>query len=378
MTTPDMDHDPVDPDQARVLHDEPFGEGGTPDERADGAPDPAADPAPEGASEDDVAQDDLAAEETSQEDQDGADANDPNEASDDETEAEDAAFEDGDPDRPDETDGDETMAAGEAETPVAHPAAAFDQADLTRMVEAILFASADPVPEKELASRLPKGTDLKAMLADIQTLYEGRGVTLVEVAGQWMFRTAPDMGFLLTKERVEPRKLSRAAIETLAIIAYHQPVTRAEIEELRGVTVSKGTLDVLLDVGWVGMRGRRQVPGRPITYGTTTAFLEHFGLAAVTDLPGMEELKAAGLLDWRLPPDFSVPAPKPDGQGEGDGDFSEDEEDTGLEPSAEELAEAAAMSEDELFQSSDEEDDPDAEGEAEAESGRETGDDPPR
>ncbi len=223
----------------------------------------------------------------------------------------------------DEADTDETAETEEPQDQ-AEEAEPEKSIDTVRMIEAILFASAEPVPEKELASRLPKGTKIGPILEELQALYEPRGVNLVQVAEKWAFRTAPDLGFLLQKERTEQRRLSRAAIETLAIIAYHQPVTRAEIEELRGVTVSKGTLDVLLDMGWVRMRGRRQVPGRPLTYGTSDAFLEHFGLAAVTDLPGLEELKAAGLLDWRLPPDFQVPTPPGEGQGDGDGDFDED------------------------------------------------------
>ncbi len=197
--------------------------------------------------------------------------------------------------------------------------------DLVRIAEALLFASADPLSEQDLATRLPEGCDVEAVLADLARLYEGRGVNLVCVAGGWAFRTAADLGYLLEKERVEPKKLSRAAMETLAIIAYHQPITRAEIEELRGVSVSKGTLDVLLDLGWARMRGRKPVPGRPITYGTTDAFLDHFGLSSVMDLPGLEELKSAGLLDWRLPPDFAVPVPKGDGMGPGDGDLCEDD-----------------------------------------------------
>ncbi|MCX5480337.1 SMC-Scp complex subunit ScpB [Kaistia geumhonensis] len=179
-----------------------------------------------------------------------------------------------------------------------------------RMAEAILFASAEPLSAAEIGERLPDGSDVKALLRELQLAYSGRGVNLVEVAGKWMFRTAGDLAFLLQSEAEEPKKLSRAALETMAIIAYHQPVTRAEIEEIRGVTTSKGTLDVLLDTGWVRMRGRRRVPGRPITYGTTEAFLVHFGLEAVGDLPGLEELRGAGLLDGRIPPGFTVPEPR--------------------------------------------------------------------
>ncbi|SFM36578.1 condensin subunit ScpB [Pleomorphomonas diazotrophica] len=178
-----------------------------------------------------------------------------------------------------------------------------------RGAEAILFASAQPVGADELAERLAPGTDVPQVLADLRTIYASRGVNLVEVAGKWMFRTAPDLAHLLTREQVEPKKLSRAALETLAIIAYHQPVTRAEIEEIRGVTTNKGTLDVLMETGWIRMRGRRRTPGRPLTYGTTEAFLVHFGLEAVTDLPGVDDLKAAGFLEGAVPPGFRVPVP---------------------------------------------------------------------
>lgn len=166
-----------------------------------------------------------------------------------------------------------------------------------RMVEALLFASARPLGLDDLADCVPEDVDVATIIEGLRDHYEGRGVNLVEVAGKWMFRTATDLAFLLRKELEEPRKLSRAAVETLAIIAYHQPVTRAEIEDVRGVAVSRGTLDVLMEAGWVRPRGRRQTPGRPVTYGTTEDFLVHFGLPSVKDLPGLEELKAAGLLD---------------------------------------------------------------------------------
>lgn len=182
-----------------------------------------------------------------------------------------------------------------------------------RMAEAMLFASAMPLSEADLVSRLPEGTPVQQVLAALQGIYAARGVNLVKVAGLWMFRTAPDLGFLLQRETQEQKKLSRAALETLAIIAYHQPVTRAEIEEIRGVSTAKGTLDVLLETGWVRMRGRRRTPGRPITYGTTDAFLVHFGLESVGDLPGLEELRGAGLLEGTIPPGFSVPMPSDDG-----------------------------------------------------------------
>lgn len=181
-----------------------------------------------------------------------------------------------------------------------------------RLLEALLFSSAEPVDEKTLAERLPSDVDVQAALAKLQEEYAQRGVNLVRIAGKWAFRTASDLNWLLSKEAVTPRKLSRAAIETLAIVAYHQPVTRAEIEDIRGVIISKGTLDVLLETGWVRMRGRRKAPGRPITYGTTEAFLEHFGLDALGDMPGIEELKGAGLLDGRIPAGFAVPVPSDD------------------------------------------------------------------
>src|SRR6195256_1304523 len=181
-----------------------------------------------------------------------------------------------------------------------------------RLLEAMLFAASEPLSEKDLAARLPQGTDVVDALKRLQQDYALRGVNLVRVAGKWTFRTAGDLSWLLSKETVETRKLSRAAIETLAIIAYHQPVTRTEIEDIRGVTTSKGSIDVLLQTGWIRPRGRRKSPGRPLTYGTSEAFLSHFGLDALGDLPGLEELKGAGLLDGRLPPGFSVPMPSDD------------------------------------------------------------------
>ena len=186
------------------------------------------------------------------------------------------------------------------------------RAEELRLLEAMLFASAEPLDEKSLAARLPQGIDVHAALVRLQEEYTPRGVNLVRIGGKWTFRTANDLSWLLSKETVETRKLSRAAIETLAIIAYHQPVTRAEIEELRGVSTSKGSVDVLLETGWIRPRGRRKSPGRPLSYGTSEAFLSHFGLDAVGDLPGLEELKGAGMLDGRLPPGFSVPIPSDD------------------------------------------------------------------
>ena len=179
-------------------------------------------------------------------------------------------------------------------------------------MEAMLFASAEPVDEKDLAARLPQGVDVRAALSRLQEDYATRGVNLVRISGKWTFRTAGDLSWLLSKETVETRKLSRAAIETLAIIAYHHDVTRTEIEDIRGVSTSKGSIDVLLETGWIKPRGRRKVPGRPLTFGTTEAFLSHFGLDAVGDLPGLEELKGSGLLDGRLPAGFAVPMPSDD------------------------------------------------------------------
>jgi segregation and condensation protein B len=186
----------------------------------------------------------------------------------------------------------------------------LDAAHQLRIVEALLFASGEALTKDQIAKCLPDGSDVAHLLSELKQVYGGRGVTLVEVAGKWTFRTAADLSFLLRREAVEQRRLSRAALETLAIIAYHQPVTRADIEEVRGVTISRGTLDQLLEVGWVRLRGRRRTPGRPVTYGTTEAFLVHFGLAAISDLPGLTELKDAGLLDANLPPDFLIPAPR--------------------------------------------------------------------
>jgi segregation and condensation protein B len=187
-----------------------------------------------------------------------------------------------------------------------------ERAEELRILEALLFAAEEPLDEKTLSAPLPEGTDLRALLAELQNEYACRGVNLVRVAGKWMLRTASDLAWLLTREAVVQRKLSRAAIETLAIVAYHQPVTRAEIEEIRGVSTSKGSLDVLLETGWVRLRGRRKAPGRPVTYGTSEAFLAHFGLEALADLPGLDELKGAGLIEASLPAGFSVPVPSDD------------------------------------------------------------------
>ena len=184
----------------------------------------------------------------------------------------------------------------------------FD-AEHLRMLEAILFAASEPLDETSLEKSLPHGAELQALLCELEEIYRTRGVNLVKVAEKWQFRTAPDLSFLLRREKPEQRRLSRAAIETLAIVAYHQPVTRAQIEDIRGVALSKGTIDALMEVGWVKIRGRKRTVGRPVTYGTTEAFLVHFGLERVGDLPGMEELKAAGFLDVMPSSGLDIPAP---------------------------------------------------------------------
>ncbi len=175
-------------------------------------------------------------------------------------------------------------------------------AEQERMVEAILFATAEPVTVADLEARMPHGADATEALQQLKKRYEGRGVRVAKVGDAWAIRTAPDLGFLMQKETVETRKLSRAAIETLAIIAYHQPATRAEIEEIRGVSVSRGTVDLLLEQGWIRFGRRKMTPGRPVTYVVTQDFLDHFGLESARDLPGLKELRAAGLLDNRPPP----------------------------------------------------------------------------
>jgi segregation and condensation protein B len=197
------------------------------------------------------------------------------------------------------------MTSEHTEEPAARP-------DELRLLEAMLFAASEPVDEATLGRQLPDGVDLKQALALLRAEYAPRGVNLVRIGKKWTFRTAPDLAWLLTKETTETRKLSRAAIETLAIIAYHQPVTRAEIEEIRGVQTAAGTLDVLLRTEWIRPRGRRKAPGRPITYGTTEGFLSNFGLEEVGDLPGLEELKGAGLIEGSMPTGFGVPVPSDD------------------------------------------------------------------
>ena len=181
---------------------------------------------------------------------------------------------------------------------------------MLRVIEAKLFASDKALTLKQLAESLPDDVDLLPLLEQLQVEYSDRGVNLVRVAGRWSFRTAEDLAYLMERQIVEERRLSRAALETLAIIAYHQPTTRAEIEEVRGVSISKGTLDTLMEIGWVKPRGRRRAPGKPLTYGTTDEFLLHFGLDGLAELPGLGELKGAGLLDAALPPNFRVPQPK--------------------------------------------------------------------
>ncbi|MGO4405021.1 SMC-Scp complex subunit ScpB [Bosea sp. RAF48] len=187
---------------------------------------------------------------------------------------------------------------------------AFAQAQ--RIVEALLFASAVPLSAEALGRAIPAGIAVEQVLARLVESYATRGVNLRQVAGGWAFRTAPDLGYLLAAEAEPPRKLSRAALEVLSIIAYHQPVTRAEIEEIRGVATAKGTLDILLEAGWVRLRGRRRSPGRPVTYGTTPGFLDHFGLDRIDDLPGLEELKGTGFIEGRLTRDLQVPVPDDD------------------------------------------------------------------
>lgn len=205
---------------------------------------------------------------------------------------------------------DEALEGIEAAVPDAVKAlSTTDRREKLRVLEALLFAASEPLDEARLASHLTEGDDVAAMLAELQATYAERGIHLVRVSGKWAFRTAEDLSYLLERHAKEERRLSKAALETLAIIAYHQPVTRAEMENIRGVTTSGGTLDILLETGWVRPRGRRRAPGKPITYGTTDLFLNHFGLDTIKDLPGLAELKGAGLLDSTLPPGFSVPEP---------------------------------------------------------------------
>ncbi|WGI20742.1 SMC-Scp complex subunit ScpB [Amylibacter sp. IMCC11727] len=187
-------------------------------------------------------------------------------------------------------------------------------AEQERMVEAILFATAEPQSKVQIENRMPHGSDVAEALVHVRKRYEGRGVNLVKVGDGWAFRTAPDLGFLMQKEQVEVRKLSRAGIETLAIIAYHQPVTRAEIEEIRGVSVSSGTIDMLMELDWIKLGRRRMTPGRPVTFIVTQNFLDHFGLENARDLPGVKELRDAGLLDNRPPPGAVLETPEDDSE----------------------------------------------------------------
>jgi len=184
-----------------------------------------------------------------------------------------------------------------------------ERCEKLRILEALLFAATEPLDIASLRQYFDQSEDIAALISELQGHYAGRGVNIVQVSGGWQFRTAEDLAFMLERHSVEQRKLSRAALETMAIIAYHQPCTRAEVEEIRGVSTSKGTIDVLMETGWIRMRGRRRAPGRPVTYGTTDAFLEHFGFDSIRDLPGLNELKGAGLLDSNLPPGFTVPQP---------------------------------------------------------------------
>ena len=176
--------------------------------------------------------------------------------------------------------------------------------DQIRAVEALLFAASDPLDEKTLKDMLPVDTDIEEIMNNLLSLYKGRGVELKKVNNKWMFKTASDLSFIMQKEAKIQKKLSKAALETLSIIAYHQPVSRAEIEEIRGVTVSPGTIDTLMEINWVKIKGRRKTPGNPITYGTTEEFLVHFDLENIKELPGLDELKSTGLLDSNLPPDM--------------------------------------------------------------------------
>ena len=198
-----------------------------------------------------------------------------------------------------------------------------------RLIEALLFASKDPVPTTVLAAQIPEDEDISEILETLQSHYSNRGIVLENAGNTWAFRTASDLAGDLAIQRVASRRLSRAAMETMAIIAYHQPVTRAEIEDIRGVAVAKGTVDTLLEAGWIKPRGRKQTPGRPLMWGTTDAFLDHFGLSTVKELPGMDELKAAGLLDKREGL-ASLPTSEEDNDDETEAELEmEDGEETG-------------------------------------------------
>ncbi|MGA9657619.1 MAG: SMC-Scp complex subunit ScpB [Asticcacaulis sp.] len=198
---------------------------------------------------------------------------------------------------------------------------------LERAIEALLFAADGPLSASEIAYRLPEGAEVGKALAALRARYAGRGITLEIINDRWQFRTAADLGYLMVEEREEPRRLSKAALETLAIIAYHQPVTRAEIEAVRGVGLSRGTLDVLHEMNLIRLRGRRRTPGRPVTYGTTDAFLEQFSLSSLADLPGAADMRAAGLLDLNVPSDFMLPDPS-GGQAREDPNLLDDIDET--------------------------------------------------
>ncbi len=237
-----------------------------------------------------------------------------------------------------------------APEPEALDAAAEAHREALRIAEALLFAATEPLEESAIAKHLPDDVKVGAVLEELRAHYAYRGVNLARVARKWFFRTATDLGWLLSRDQQEQRKLSRAALETLSIIAYHQPTTRAEIEDIRGVAISRGTIDVLMEAGWVRLRGRRKAPGRPVTYGTTESFLMHFGLEAITDLPGLDELKSAGLFDGRLPKGFGVPTPTDDpalteDEEPLDGDLFEDLP-PDEEPADEEPANLAATADD--------------------------------
>ncbi len=195
-----------------------------------------------------------------------------------------------------------------------------------RVLEALLFASSEPMPISEMVPFLSDNAPVELLLGELARRYFGHGVNLVRRGDNWAFRTAEELSFLLRREKAETRSLSRAALETMAIIAYHQPVTRAEIEEIRGVAAGKGTMDLLMEAGWVRMRGRRRTPGRPVTYGTTAQFLDHFSLQSLGDLPGLEELKGAGLLSSHLPPDMQIPLPFDGGLRDDEDPLEDDDE----------------------------------------------------
>jgi segregation and condensation protein B len=233
----------------------------------------------------------------------------------------------------------ERRVAGKSEATMADPHQQL------RLLEALLFAVAEPLDEAAIAERLPSGADIPVLMGELSALYANRGVHIVKVGSSWAIRTAPDLAPYLRIEKSVSRALSPAAVETLAVIAYHQPVTRAEIEEVRGKSLSRGTLDVLLQAGWIRPRGRRQTPGRPVTWGTTPAFLDHFGLGSLEDLPGVEELKAAGLLDTR--PAIAAYGAVVRGEEQGRGEQAE-EEGEGDEPVGEEAEDAAAWDDPEI------------------------------